>query len=193
MQFFLTPRAKNIPPYVWWDGAFTEDELNWLQSQAKNSTQPAAVGSEGPTVDISVRRSRVSWLTNTPNTSWIYDKLAHIVTELNTQFYNFDITGFGDALQLTTYDHLDHGTYGWHQDYNSRTISRKLSLTVQLTDPSEYDGGELQIFTSKIPDSVPKQRGLVAVFPSYVMHQVTPVTRGSRQSLVTWISGPAFK
>jgi PKHD-type hydroxylase len=82
--------------------------------------------------------------------------------------------------------------YGWHQDYGAK-VSRKLSLTVQLTDPSEYEGGNLQIMTTGTPVNARKQRGLIVAFPSYVLHQVTPVTQGSRQSLVAWVSGPAFK
>jgi PKHD-type hydroxylase len=82
--------------------------------------------------------------------------------------------------------------YGWHQDYGG-TISRKLSMVVQLTDPSEYEGGNLQVFTSEQPKNIRKQRGLIAVFPSFIVHQVTPVTQGTRQSLVAWVSGPSFK
>jgi PKHD-type hydroxylase len=66
-------------------------------------------------------------------------------------------------------------------------------MVLQLTDPSQYEGGNLQIVTGGDPLTVRKQRGLVAVFPSYVLHQVTPVTKGSRQSLVAWITGPQFK
>jgi PKHD-type hydroxylase len=66
-------------------------------------------------------------------------------------------------------------------------------MAVQLTDPSEYEGGNLQMMTTSEPQTVKKQRGLIAVFPAYMLHQVTPVTQGSRQSLVAWISGPTFK
>ena len=111
---------------------------------------------------------------------------------MNAQHFRFDLTGFGEALQLTNYDQSENGMYGWHQDYGGG-VSRKLSMAVQLTDPSEYEGGNLQVMTSSEPQNVRKQRGLIAIFPSYVMHQVTPVTQGSRQSLVTWVSGPAFK
>jgi PKHD-type hydroxylase len=102
------------------------------------------------------------------------------------------LSGFGEALQLTNYDQSDKGMYGWHVDYGGK-ISRKLSLVVQLTDPSRYEGGNLQILTTGEPSTVRKQRGLVCVFPSYTLHQVTPVTSGARQSLVAWISGPTFR
>ena len=82
--------------------------------------------------------------------------------------------------------------YAWHQDYGGQ-ISRKLSLVLQLTDPSRYEGGNLQTMTNQDVFTVRKQRGLVTVFPSFTLHQVTPVTQGSRQSLVAWISGPPYK
>ena len=193
MQHLLTPYAKKIEPFVWWEGAFTEQELDWLQQKAKASEQNAVVGGKnGAEVNLDVRRSQVSWVENNPDTKWIFEKLAHIATKLNADYFQFDLTGFGEQLQLTNYDQSENGMYGWHQDYNSG-VSRKLSLVVQLTDPAEYEGGNLQIMTTGVSQNVRKQRGLIAVFPSYVLHQVTPVTQGSRQSLVTWVSGPPFK
>jgi len=193
MQFILTPYSKPIDPFVWWEGAFTEQELNWLQQKAKTAEQNASVGGNmGSTVDLNIRRSQVSWLDNNPTTNWLFEKLGQAVSQLNSDYFRFDLTGFGENLQLTNYDQSENGMYGWHQDYGSK-ISRKLSLSVQLTDPSEYEGGNLQIMTTGAPVNVRKQRGLIVAFPSYVLHQVTPVTQGSRQSLVAWISGPAFK
>jgi PKHD-type hydroxylase len=72
-------------------------------------------------------------------------------------------------------------------------ISRKLSLVLQLTDPSEYEGGNLQVLIGSEPLNVEKRRGLICAFPSFTIHQVTEVTKGSRQSLVVWLSGPPFK
>jgi|LakMenEpi03Aug12_release.lakeMendotaPanAssembly.Ray.scaffolds.fasta_scaffold134010_3 PKHD-type hydroxylase len=193
MQYLLTPHALPIEPFVWWEGAFTEQELNWLQDKAKRAEQNATVGEDGVgVVNANVRRSQVSWLNNSPDTKWLFDKLADVVSKMNAQHFRFDLTGFGEELQLTNYNQAENGMYGWHQDYGGG-ISRKLSMAVQLTDPSEYEGGNLQVLTSSQPKNVRKQRGLIAIFPSYVLHQVTPVTQGSRQSLVAWVSGPAFK
>lgn len=195
MQHMLTPYAMPVEPFAWWEGAFTDQELNWLQEQAIKAEQRAQVGGDPQGDDLAkVRRSKVSWIAKTQDTAWVYEKLAHVASSLNAQFYRFDLTGFGEALQLTNYDQSEQGMYGWHQDYGGRiSPSRKLSLVLQLTDPSEYEGGNLQILTSGEPVTIRKQRGFIAAFPSYVLHQVTPVTRGSRQSLVAWISGPAFK
>lgn len=194
MQYLLTPYAKRIEPFAWWEGAFSEEELNWLQQKAKAADQNAIVGVGNGVggVNPNVRRSQILWLENNPNTKWVFEKLAHVASQLNADHFRFDLTGFGEKLQLTNYDQSENGMYGWHQDYGGG-ISRKLSLTLQLTDPSEYEGGNLQIMTSGTPVNVRKQRGIIAAFPSYVLHQVTPVTQGSRQSLVAWVSGPAFK
>lgn len=193
MQYVMTPYAEHIEPWVWWEGAFTEQELDWLQEQAVNANNRAQVGGNPQGDDLAkIRRSKVSWINNSSDTQWIFKKLANVAAALNSQFYRFDLTGFGESIQLTNYDQSEQGMYGWHQDYNA-SISRKLSLVLQLTDPAQYEGGNLQIMTSSNPQTVRKQRGLVVAFPSYVLHQVTPVTKGNRQSLVAWISGPAFK
>ena len=194
MQHLLTPYAKPLESWVWWEGAFTDQELNWLQNKAKHAEIDAQVGGAAETggVDKMVRRSQVSWIQKTQETAWVFEKLAQVASSLNAQYYNFDLTGFGEGLQLTNYNQSENGMYGWHQDYGG-AVSRKLSLVVQLADPSEYEGGNLQVLTSGQPQTVRKQRGLIAVFPAYVLHQVTPVTQGTRQSLVAWVSGPAFR
>jgi PKHD-type hydroxylase len=193
VQHVLTPYATAIEPFVWWENGFTEQELNWLQEQAQKAEQRAQVGGDPQGADLAkIRRSQVSWLNKNQDTAWVFEKLGHIASSLNAQYYRFDLTGFGEPIQLTNYDQSEHGMYGWHQDYNAK-VSRKLSLVLQLTDPSQYEGGNLQLATGGAPQTVRKQRGLVAAFPSYVLHQVTPVTSGNRQSLVAWISGPAFR
>lgn len=189
MEYLITPHALRVEPWAWWDGVFTDPELNWLQNKAKNAEQTAATGMG---VDREIRRSQVSWVTNTQDTTWVFERLASIAAQMNAKHFRFDLTGFGEALQLTNYDQSENGMYGWHVDYGT-DVSRKLSLVVQLTDPSEYEGGNLQVLTTSRPETIHKKRGLVAAFPSYVLHQVTPVTQGSRQSLVAWVSGPAFK
>ena len=194
MQHLLTPYSNGTPPFVRWEGGFEEQELDWLQQEAKSAQSRATVGRASADYDVShIRRSNVKWIRKDSETEGLFRKLGHIVSSLNAQFYKFDLTGFGEALQLTNYD-CSEGMYGWHQDYGSvGAPSRKLSLVLQLTDPSEYEGGNLQIMTSGEPINVHKQRGLVTVFPSYIVHQVTPVTQGSRQSLVAWITGPEFR
>ena len=194
MQHVITPHSLPLESWVWWGGAFTEQELDWLQGKAKNSKQNARIGRDdgNGVADSSIRRSQISWVNNDADTKWVFEKLAIVISKMNAQYYRFDLTGFGEPLQLTNYDQSENGMYGWHTDYGGG-VSRKLSMSVQLTNPSEYEGGDLQVMAANQPQSIRKQRGLIAIFPSYVVHQVTPVTQGSRQSLVAWVSGPAFK
>lgn len=184
-----------MEPWVWWEGAFTDQELDWLQQKAMQSNEQGQVGG-APTKEklLEVRRSQVSWLRKTQENAWVFERLAHIAASLNSEYYKFDLTGFGEPFQLTNYDQADQGMYSWHVDFGGhRRISRKLSLVVQLTDPSEYEGGNLQVMVGPKIQTVRKQRGFVVAFPSYILHQVTPVTQGTRQSLVAWASGPQFK
>jgi PKHD-type hydroxylase len=195
MQHVLTPYAMPVEPFAWWEGAFTDQELDWLQDRAIRADQQAQVGGNPQGDNLNrIRRSKISWLNKGQDTAWVFEKLSDVVSSLNAQFFRLDLTGFGEPVQLTNYDQSDHGMYGWHQDYGGGVSpSRKLSIVLQLTDPSRYEGGNLQVLTTGEPQTIRKQRGLIAAFPSYTLHQVTPVTQGSRQSLVAWITGPAFK
>ena len=69
---------------------------------------------------------------------------------------------------------------------------RKLSMSCLLTDPSEFEGGNLQVQTSDTPYDVKLEKGDIVIFPSYVLHRVSPVTKGVRHSLVAWANGSAF-
>lgn len=195
MQYVLTPYSDSIQPFVVWENGFSKQELNWLQAQAKNSNDRATVGGNPDPEQLSkIRRSQISWLNCTAENRWLFEKIGSIVSSLNAQFYQFELTGFGEAMQLTNYDQSEEGMYGWHVDYGGKmSPSRKLSVVLQLSDPSEYDGGNLQVCSAGPTINVSKQRGLLVAFPSYVLHQVTPVTSGSRQTLVAWISGPKFR
>lgn len=193
MQHLLTPYAKKIEPFAWWEGAFTDQELDLLQQKAKEAAQEAQVGTgQGGKVDTNIRRSELNWLYKNEETSWVFSKLSHVVSILNADFFGFELTGFGEAIQLTNYHENKLGMYGWHQDFG-KGVSRKLSVVMQLSDPSEYEGGNLEILTSASPIVMKKQRGLITVFPSWALHQVTPVTKGTRQSLVAWVSGAPFR
>lgn len=197
MQYILTPHNEAQEPFAWWENGFNEQELNWLQQQAKNFKEKAAVGGGGNgIVDTSIRRSGLNWMPNNQETQWVFEKLGHIISSLNAQFFRFDLRGFGEHIQLTNYDSSENGMYGWHVDMgpNMNSPCRKLSLVLQLSDPVEYEGGVLELQPhGKDVIKMRKQRGLVVAFPSWTLHQVTPVTQGSRQSLVAWITGPAFK
>ena len=142
-------------------------------------------------VNTSKRRSKNFWLPKTDEFIELYKVFHELIGKCNADFYQFKLTEITEQIQYTVYNAEDQGYYDWHIDMGPGKARRKLSLVCQLSDPSEYEGGELQINTGNI--IVPeKEKGTVILFPSYLLHRVTPVTKGTRRSLVLWIEGPAF-
>jgi PKHD-type hydroxylase len=145
--------------------------------------------------DTEGRESIIKWIPLQPQSYGLYNILKEYITTSNSQLWNFNISFSDDQIQYTEYSSNNKGKYDWHIDGFGGT-SRKLSLVIQLSDPSEYEGGDLQIrdyYNEGQIITIPKQIGLVIVFPSYLWHRVTPVTKGIRKSLVWWVGGEPFK
>jgi len=197
---FLPPPTFGISeyPFVTWRNAFTPDELDKIIEYGNSLEKiKASVGGDPSSeADISeIRESTTSWIQYNENTSWIYDRLAFIARQLNGQFYRFNLHGFNEDLQYTVYNAESNGHYTWHLDSGvtgEGNPPRKFSLVLQLSDPGDYEGGDLEIMVSPNPEQITKEKGLIAAFPSYTLHRVTPVTSGTRKSLVVWATGPAF-
>jgi len=150
---------------------------------------------------IKIRKSNVAWLED----KWLYELITPYVTIANKNAnWNFQVDWF-ENIQFTIYKKSQF--YDWHQDcwdkpyempnpnYNGKI--RKISATIQLSDPKDYKGGELVFdFRNKTNKSSnilkPKEllpQGTIVVFPSHIHHKVTPVTKGTRYSLVLWSLG----
>jgi PKHD-type hydroxylase len=158
---------------------------------AQGDTQTSVAGSLGgdDTIKESTRRSKVTYLMHDDENAWLYDRLGLEIQQVNAEAYGYELSGI-EAIQLATYDEGDH--YDWHTDLGEGDNStRKLSLSIQLTPADEYDGGELEFM--KMTDLGTKNQGAIIFFPSFLHHQVKPVTRGRRYSLVAWVHGDAFK
>lgn len=197
-SYFFAPSpdlSTREQTFTTWENGFSDSQINDI-IRIGDSLIPkhATIGGSQENDDISeIRKSKTSWIKLNDETSWLYDSLAYIVRQLNGQFYDFDLDGFVEDFQYTVYDGAgDH--YSWHIDKGPSTISpRKLSIVLQLTDPSEYEGGDLEFFAAPKSSFAKKQKGLVYAFPSWMLHRVTPVTSGIRRSLVVWAAGPKFK
>ena len=161
------------------------------------------------------RKSDIVWM----NDKWIYKEIQPLIHEANREAgWNFE-WDHSESCQFTKYGVGQY--YGWHCDswdepYKRDKLEdgtypvdhgkiRKLSVTVSLNDPDEYDGGNLefdfrnQIYWERNKKKAIKScteirpRGSIIVFPSFVWHRVAPVTRGTRYSLVIWNLGQPFK
>ena len=140
------------------------------------------------------RSSRVGWIPKEDSYHWIYAKLGALVNEANEALWQFDLFGMAEPVQLTEYHAGEHGHYDWHTDVGAgRTSLRKLSITIQVSDGSDYQGGGLQFMSRRKPQTGSKAAGTAYVFPSYLLHRVSPVTEGVRRSIVVWVSGPPFR
>lgn len=146
--------------------------------------------------DKTIRDSRIQWMYYGPQHHWLFEKLARIINEVNKSWFGMELT-HTEEIQLTEYDSEYQGFYGQHVDavYGpGASRSRKMSITIQLTDPAEYEGGELRLYPNNFKDhvSASKDIGAMTIFRSHIIHEVMPVTKGNRMSLVTWVHGPLF-
>ena len=180
----------HVENWAWRASVFSDQELDTI-IEIGNATALSKASTFGGSSD-EVRNSHVHFLYPNEYTNWIFMRLAASITEINNHFFKFDLTGMEQGLQFTRYE-APGQHYDWHIDKGYMTPSRKLSLTLQLSDPSDYKGGQLELQFGGKPVKVPKERGFMTFFPSYALHRVKPVTEGVRHSLVCWVSGPPFK
>jgi len=186
-----------VHSYAYWDNAFTKDECKFLiglgnsQKQQK-SVINASVDSSACKEDLEIRDSEVSWIYPCEDNKWAFRRLTDIIVELNNRYFKFDIFGATEGFQFTKYV-APTGHYGKHVDCGFNSPVRKLSFTLQLSDPDDYEGGDLCLYVEDKPMIANRKQGFITVFPSYVLHEVTPVTKGTRYSLVSWITGKPFK
>jgi len=142
--------------------------------------------------DQEVRKSNISWLGLCDESKWFFERLSNIIRDFNNQYFKFDLYGITEAMQFTHYKYPD-GKYEAHLDKIYNGVVRKLSAVLQLSDPSKYNGGDLLLHQGPKPMIVNKKQGYLTLFPSYTLHEVRPITKGERYSLVCWVNGKPFK
>ncbi len=179
--------------FAYWDRLFTPEECAQIVKIGKKfSLEKGKVSTTNPKEDYKIRKSKISWIYPEKETQFIFEKVSKTVLNLNERFFGFDITSMSEGFQFTNYK-APGSHYGRHIDRSYDSLTRKLSVSIQLTDPSKYSGGDLLLHDGPKPIEMRKQIGDLVVFPSFVLHEVTPVTKGERNSLVCWVTGPSFK
>jgi PKHD-type hydroxylase len=198
------PRILNYVtyPYVYKDDFFTKDELDHIKDFCNShGTEKAEVVSKfGKAINVeSLRNSDIKMHGFNNENSWIFDKLFSVADTINKQYYGYDLTGF-EYFQYTEYNNPG-SEYGYHTDMImgehiplGMELPRKLSFSLILSDPLEYEGGEFEFLINGIDRIIiPQIHGRVLAFPSYIIHRIAPLISGSRKSLVFWAVGPKFK
>lgn len=183
-----------VEEWAYCDNVFTQEECEKIVEEGKKRNLKSAtlLSKENNSFsDESTRKSNVSWIVPSIEVAWIYQKVSGVVMNLNDRYFGFDLFGINEAFQFTEYT-SDNGHYSKHVDRKYGYLVRKLSVSVQLTDPLTYSGGELLLYFDKNPTRTKIEQGSLIIFPSYTMHEVTPVTKGTRYSLVAWVTGKKF-
>ena len=179
-------------PYYYWTEALPSNVCDLIVEEGLKLPSENATVNTSRNIEEDIRKGLVSFF---PENTWIEKLVIDYVSKANLENWNFAISG-KEQLQFANY--RDEAFYDWHRDCNVESeIYRKLSVTVQLSDPNDYEGGELQFknywgTTQIVTQEEANAKGTVIVFPSAMLHRVTPVTKGARYSLVQWYNGPDF-
>jgi len=200
--------------YWWFKSVIPERICNDILRYGQEQTKEIALTGNKQKEDLSEkemlniqkkRKSDVVWMSD----RWIYREIQPYIHQANEYAgWNFE-WDWSEPCQFTEYKKGQF--YDWHCDSyiepynnpdnpNTHGKQRKLSMTISLTNPEEYEGGDLEFdFRNTDEGSQPKvceeirEKGSIVVFPSFIWHRVTPVTKGTRHSLVCWNLGHPFK
>jgi PKHD-type hydroxylase len=185
----------NVETWAYRHELFTSDEIDQIHNIAAEYILDSAKVGAGDQMDLNteIRNSNIAFIRSSDESNkWIFQRITSAVIDINQQFWHFDLSRI-ETLQYSEYnigqfykEHIDM----MYQSPN-RAV-RKLSFSIQLTDPDEYEGGDVLIKPSSNAP-IHRNKGTISFFPSYISHEVTPVTKGTRHALVGWVTGPAFK
>lgn len=176
--------TESLPQFWKWDDAVSPAMCDILLEERKVLQETNGTVGEDKEI-ISVRNSKVCWV---KTNHWIESVMY------NHSLYANELAGWAfqmgrpERVQLAAYD--ISGFYSWHEDWTplaTRPNIRKISSVLLLSNPEEFEGGQFE-FEGNGP--VEMKRGTLIVFPSFVRHQVTPVTSGIRYSATCWVTGP---
>ena len=211
----LLKSKEEYYPVYWVENFLTDNEIKKIKIYAKTLiAEDAKVGQVEKekkefTLDYHIKdtnkgvvpRKRITdikWIRLDKNTNWLFKKIIEKINEVNSK--NFDLQlKFVEDLQFSEYTEEKRGFYSKHHDCGVKKSLenyvdiRKLSFTIQLTDEKEYEGGELIFHLDEKEKKAPKSKGTIIFFESDILHEVTPVTKGVRHSLVSWVQGPNLR
>ena len=172
---------------------FTPEECNKIIDVASNDyAMKASVGTDKVSKqNLKIRDVDNYFIFLNDDTRWIYEKIMAAVSLANHEHFNYNITGITHELQLLHYRSDDgQGHYDWHVDVGDGNAAyRKISISIMLSPGDKYKGGSLEVNDHGVLKEAERDQGSIHMFPSYMLHRVTPVTEGERWVLVIWISG----
>jgi PKHD-type hydroxylase len=180
---------RQLPLFAFLGPVFSPAECDHVVALAENLALRAGTIDDATKTDAAQRNSSVTFIPRGGDAAWLYEKIVVTALQANREAWNFQLDG-DEAIQIARYDigqhYIGHIDVGMSGPYSLR----KLSVVVQLSDPADYEGGELVFYSSSEKlVAAPRGRGEMILFPSYALHQVKAVTAGRRYSLAHWIIG----
>lgn len=162
--------------------------------------QDALVGlGSNELVQSDIRKSKVRFVNSSDwRFTYLFDILWKTAIQANNDFFNVHITKL-DFIQIAEYNSEYEGEYKTHHDVfwmnNDPFYHRKISCVIQLSDPSTYEGGNLELTeVSSYPNPNEfREQGTIVFFPSMFMHRAHKVTKGVRYSIAAWFEGPKWR
>jgi len=177
--------------YWKWDAVLSKEFCRSALEQIDWATAKDATLTSNNLINPEKRRTDIIWQEAAQPLGCIAKCYIEMANQAAEWGYSL---GSQEGTQIGRYKSTDEGYYDWHMDASvpQNGIQRKLSISILLNDPSEFEGGILQ-FKDMEDRNVLDKQGTIIVFPSFIEHRVTPVTKGVRYTAVTWASGPSFR
>lgn len=207
MNYIFEQQQNDPQQWYWFKEGLSQEEVKRIIQMASELPvhRATTIGNDGVAREVNdpngIRSSMIKWIPQNRDWDWVYRRLLGFAEEANDNLWRFDLHSAPEQIQYTEYYAHENGHYDWHQDIGpgDHPSRRKISITIQLSDSDEYEGGELQITSGgEASDNwgaqtCPRGKGVAVLFPSYMMHRVSPVTKGTRRSLVLWVGGSHYK
>lgn len=196
--------SKITLPYVCVSDYFSKEELSQIEFLSKikalNKATTVAQTTGLVVEDNPIRISSNSFHGYNQENSWFFEKMNAAIELVNNSIYGFELYGYKD-YQYTEYYGDEKGKYGIHMDLIMTEAkpadlldTRKLSISLVLSEPGkDFTGGDFLIYEGGNPTKINAEKGTMIFFPSFMLHEVTAVTEGTRKSIVIWVEGPKFK
>tara|TARA_Y100000592_G_C5356008_1_gene261185 strand:+ start:161 stop:751 length:591 start_codon:yes stop_codon:yes gene_type:complete len=196
-MFQFIPKLRDQVSPLIFSKIFNEEEIKNLDQIINSFDYTTGTFFDGSKEDknTKIRDSKIKWIEPNEDNNWLFKKIEEHVLEANEKQFNFDLYNMPAAIQYTEYEGNIKGHYHWHMDLGTgNACYRKLSVTILLSDPSKVEGGNLEFYIGgRKADICQINQYDMVVFPSYLLHRVSPVIKGTRKSLVVWLGGSTLK
>ncbi len=205
-------RPCNFNTFYYFKNALNDDDIEKVHSMVYDNNYKFEKGGtghkeKGELDQYGSNNRDIAYVPCVNHSEWIYNKLEPLVVEANAALFQFDISYVTDPLHYVIYPEPNKqgetgetreigGFLDWHMDIGVGGVCRrKLSTSVQLNDPKDYEGGEVEMWVGGENRFIklPREKGDVVIFPTFYMHRVTPLTKGERRCLIFWTGGEPFR